>query len=522
MKKRAFYYNRQSLIFSLALFALFAVLAYLFPYSGDDWGWGSQIGLVRLESWFADYNGRYAGNLLVMALTRNKLICALAVSAFLVCVSVFPKIFASGKGIAPYALGTLLLLTVPRGVFTQSVVWTSGFSNYVPPAVLTMLYLILIRNIFENKAPQYKPYASVAAVLLGFVGALFMENLTVFNVLISIVIIADTYRRWRRVYAPHILYFSASLAGAVLMFSNSAYGLVVRQEDFYRSTLIERGILDTLTENFRHFFENLLAENFVGVSAFSLLCALACLALKRQACEKSYRVCLRALWVNFISVFVILLKGRFDDWELVFESSSYALVTTAVLFAVAVLYFASAGVILFLGVRNDRLRNKALFVYVCIFLSGAPLMVVNPVGPRCFFPHCFMLATVSVTLLVYLTDVLKPDDETRKRLGAFLTGTCIASLAFFLGVYGLIHSYDKTRSEYVKKQADEGFKTAVIYYLPLSSYVWTGDPDSSPWDDHYRQFYGIPDDVKFKFIIRDSFKDFVSNLIRKKQKLCED
>lgn len=152
MKKRAFYNNRQSLIFSLALFALFAVLAYLFPYSGDDWGWGSQIGIERLEGWFADYNGRYAGNLLVMALTRNKLVCALTVSAFLVCVSVFPKIFASGRGIAPYALGVLLLITVPKGVFTQAVVWTSGFSNYVPPIVFTMLYFILIRNVLKMKS----------------------------------------------------------------------------------------------------------------------------------------------------------------------------------------------------------------------------------------------------------------------------------------------------------------------------------------------------------------------------------
>ena len=511
VKKRAFNYNRQSLVFSLALFALFAVLAYLFPYSGDDWGWGSQIGIERLEAWFTDYNGRYAGNLLVMALTRNKLICALTVSLLLVCVCVFPKLFASGKGVVPCVFGAVLLLTAPKDVFTQAVVWTSGFSNYVPPIVFTMLYFVLIRNVFEAEIPKYRSYTSVICAFIGFVGALFMENITVFNVLISVVIIADTYRRWKKICAPHIVYFLSSVAGAVLMFSNSAYGLIARREDFYRSSCIERGVLDTVTENFRHFFDNLLAGNFVGVLIFTLLCALLCCSLRKQDNKKSYTVSLRALWVNLISAVVIFSKSRLDDWEVLFESRSYAIITTALLFAVAVLYLVSAGVILFHGIRNESLKNKALFVYICIPFSAAPLMVVNPVGPRCFFPHCFMLTAVSVTVLVYLLDELKPSGEVRKKLGAFFAAAGVVAFSFLLGVYGVIHAYDKTRNEFAKKQADEGFKTVVVYYLPFSGYVWNGDPDCVPWDECYRKFYNMPDDVKFKFILRESFMDFAAN-----------
>ena len=39
-------------------FGLIAILCYLFPYTGDDWAWGSKIGIDRLNNWFENCNGR--------------------------------------------------------------------------------------------------------------------------------------------------------------------------------------------------------------------------------------------------------------------------------------------------------------------------------------------------------------------------------------------------------------------------------------------------------------------------------
>ena len=39
--------NKKQIIFYSVIFAAFAVLAFLFPYSGDDWAWGSEIGMER-------------------------------------------------------------------------------------------------------------------------------------------------------------------------------------------------------------------------------------------------------------------------------------------------------------------------------------------------------------------------------------------------------------------------------------------------------------------------------------------
>ena len=62
-------------------FAMLFALSWLFPYTGDDWAWGSQIGLDRLHTWFDNYSGRYVGNLIVLALTRSNMLKSLAMTA---------------------------------------------------------------------------------------------------------------------------------------------------------------------------------------------------------------------------------------------------------------------------------------------------------------------------------------------------------------------------------------------------------------------------------------------------------
>ena len=68
-------------------FLLFTVLAAMFPYTGDDWAWGSQIGMDRLHTFFDNYNGRYFGNFLILAISRSKAlkVVLMALSYYICC-----------------------------------------------------------------------------------------------------------------------------------------------------------------------------------------------------------------------------------------------------------------------------------------------------------------------------------------------------------------------------------------------------------------------------------------------------
>lgn len=504
--------SAQTALLSVSLFIVFAALAYLFPYTGDDWGWGSQIGLDRLSDWFADYNGRYAGNLLVLALTRSKLLSAVVMGASFVGVCLLPARFASSGSLSACAFGTLLFLLLPREIFSQAVAWTSGFSNYVPPILLTLLYFTLIKNIFDENGPMYSGLMWVPAVISGFAGALFMENVTLFNIGASLVIIGYTYVRFKKLYFVHLSHLAASVAGAVLMFSNSAYGLIADKQDFYRTTVFERGFFATVTENLKEIAERLFAENTVTLSLFSVLLAALCIVYIRSGNErKKKRISLTAMNINALCLVPFYCKGRLYDWDLFFESESYALITAAVLSVIALAYFISALIIVLICIDCRKIKSKATFLMFGMLLIIIPLIFVSPIGPRCFFPSYLLLMGVCVLLFVYLKEKLSPDAVTVKRTGAALVSVCIILMSFLFGVYGVIHWYDARRNELAKRQAQEGFKTVMMYYLPYTYYVWNGDPDIEPWDSHYKAFHGIDEEVKLKFILRESFDDFEKN-----------
>ncbi len=65
----------------LAALGMLTILAFFFPYSGDDWMWGTFSRMKLLKEGFLDYNGRYLGNLVVILLTRHKWLQALCVSS---------------------------------------------------------------------------------------------------------------------------------------------------------------------------------------------------------------------------------------------------------------------------------------------------------------------------------------------------------------------------------------------------------------------------------------------------------
>lgn len=64
--------EKKSSIFWILIifFVLFSIWQLWVPEALDDWRWGSEVGIMRLKTWFEGYNGRYFGDILVIVLTR--------------------------------------------------------------------------------------------------------------------------------------------------------------------------------------------------------------------------------------------------------------------------------------------------------------------------------------------------------------------------------------------------------------------------------------------------------------------
>ncbi len=212
----------------------FLLLFCAVPFTMDDWAWGSETGLARLQNGFAGYNGRYLGNLLVIALTR----CAALRIPFMAGVSVLLARAVAGfltkrQSAAGYLSALCIILSCALfglaggrlNIFAQTVGWISGFCNYVVPTVFVLFYLRSVLAAFEN---EDKKQNEVLYAVSGFASALFAEHITLSLIVISALVNVFYYRKFRKVNAAFALHFASVSAGASLMFSNSSYLLLLR------------------------------------------------------------------------------------------------------------------------------------------------------------------------------------------------------------------------------------------------------------------------------------------------------
>ena len=137
-------------LFYIILFVILVVICFMFPYTHDDWPWSGAEGLNRLKNLFDGYNGRWAGNILVMILTRFRIFRAIFIASILLGIIYFIKKLTKTTETGTL-LSIFLLLCMPISMLAQAIAWTSGFANYVPPVLLILIYIYLNRNIFYKE-----------------------------------------------------------------------------------------------------------------------------------------------------------------------------------------------------------------------------------------------------------------------------------------------------------------------------------------------------------------------------------
>lgn len=492
-------------VFSLLVFSL---LVLFFPYTGDDWAWGSQIGTERLNSFFVNYNGRYLGNLLVMALTRSKLlnVVVLSLSYYVACYLCYRYTEKKINLILIFSL--VLFFVMPRGMFMQSVVWTSGYSNYVPSALISLLYLIMIKNIADRETPEYGKFSFIPTFLMGFCGALFMENITLFNVCLGFAVIGYCLIKFRRIFSCHIGFLIGAVIGAVCMFSNGAYFKIANGTDGYRSTASGlSGIVDTLKSHIITSIDNLLFSNCIMcIIATVVLSALVFKYLKNSNDKAPKTVSVIALTLNYVSLAVIIMENVSSLNGLTGMFSS--LQTKRVQFLTAVIYVLSIFLISFLCIDKQK-RFKTMLPLYCVPVVVAPLLLVNPIGPRCFFvAYLFMMAYIS-DALAYAVKDCKLNSLTVKSLVYLSCVTLVFQVIIYLNIFYPVYTCNEKRNEFAKLQSDNGNKTVYICELPNKSYLWTSSPTNEPWITRYKLFYGLDEEAQFTFVSEDELDKII-------------
>lgn len=474
-------------IFYGIVFVLLFLLCLLFPYSGDDWAWGSQLGLYRLETWFDNYSGRYFGNLIVLALTRSNLLKAVVMAFCLTGIIVLLNKLTGEQKNGVFILSTVLLF-MPVGILRQAVVWTSGFSNYTTSIFLTLIYIYYVNNIYGKEKPKNSIAAVLPLLLLGFANTLIVEHLTIYNVILAVYVIVFTLIKFKKVYIQHIAYFIGTVAGTALMFSNSVYRSVADGSDSYRTVKGGESFFETA---YYAFLDTIVPEGFFNNFILNIFlvgtCVVIWFSLKNKLSKKTKvigGICI-AVMVAFAASTLMLRIASLTALELLY----YAKGAATVAFIIAFIVF-----LFILPLENNR-KAKLFFILISTGCMIAPLFVVTPIGSRCFFaPYVMMLYLAMEFYSMFDGNVKKFCEKVSK----VTIITAAVGLIFLFYIYGTIFICDNERIEKAQTDAQNGVQTVQVEELPYKKYVWCSDVKIEIWQKRFKLFYGIDEAVKIE------------------------
>lgn len=473
---------------------LYMWMAAQIPYTHDDWDWGLKLGMDHLLT--ADINSRYAGNLIVVLLTRipalKTVFMGIVFTAIPASVSVLAsKIMNTGKEedqdlirTVIFIFANIMILSMPKDVWRQTNGWTAGFSNFTVSALAMLLYFILIM-----KDPGKKILNCIGLFVFGVAIQLFLENLTVFFFLFSVFHLL-IFRKIRQT-GPLLL---GNLTGLIIMFSSSIYsslwntGYAVgnyRHLMYDPSNPLHTFIFEAASRYLKEFMPQIISHHAILAGLIALLAAVRLFAIRRTA--SSIPGIINMLYF-FYYIYSHIMGNPFRD------TGNLLVPGLDCFFAVLMTV---ETVMLF---RSDkRLLFRMTVLWLTPFIIVAPMLIINTAGPRTFYTTdiCFTLFA-SILLSTVLT--LKPKHKLLLPLIVCLIGLTVISIRW-IGIYKPIGELTRERERLIAETIENGGKKITFREYPNSDYLWLpipGNKDSWRYPC-FKEFYHIPEDVDIEF-----------------------
>lgn len=494
-------YNK---IFLLAIvFLFFLVIGYLFPYTNDDWAWGSQIGINRLNSFFKNYNGRYLGNLLVLLLTRYRNIKAIIIALSLTLITYFSSIVVDKKNYTFLLISAVLVFLLPQPIFKQAIAWTSGFTNYVPPILLVLIWICINKDLLENKKVNISNWCIFPIFILGICTCLFMEHVTIYAVLLGIFFIIYSLVKKLKINISQIAYSIGTLIGAFLMFQNEAYHHVTIGDDFYREIPKDGLIMQAIKRYFYTVYDNLIMNNTVILILISFcLVFLFYKFIYKNNKFKYQKLAKSSILIIVFYSFYALISEFFPNWEI------FELIYKAAEGLLTSIYFVALVIFIFILPCNIN-KNRLYFFLVSIVVLTLPLLIVSPVTPRCFYPM-YVLFSIFVMCLIKECFKYINGEFFYKGINYIFKGILLVTMFYIFCIIFSAFHVTNAMIEYIEQQKKLSVEEIVLPKTVYEDYMKHPYPHNAENMKRFKLYYNIPDNIKINFIDYKEWHDIIN------------
>ena len=432
----------------IIIFILVLLISCTFLCVGDDWAWGTGVGIERLNNWFKDYNGRYLSNLLIILISRLDSLRILTTAITTTLIIVYLKKVSNTKKDV-YPLIFLLIFSTPINIFKNTIAWASGFVNYVLPILLVLIFLNYIKRI-NTKEINNKFTHTIFMFILGIASCLIVEHITIYCVALIIFVNIYYFIKYKKISKLLVSYSIGVIIGTTIMFSNGAYLKVATGEDFYRTAATSVSFIEKIsTTFFDTIYINLIFNNYIVNIIISIL--LIYITLQN---ENKHKKLLKAISLIPSSyTLYTILKIINPNWNIFGNLTTIFEGITTIIYCLAVLY-----ITIFNNTSKKYQKEKLAFILISVVIIAGPLLVVTPVTPRCFFPCYIMICLYIIQLIKYLK-------VYKNKYNYIITSISIMFYIFWLSItsYNMLNNI--RRDNYINEQIKKGATKIEIYKL---------------------------------------------------------
>ena len=478
--------------------AVFFWLCFCSPYSLDDWFYGSARGVKYMREGWVGVNGRYLSNMMMMVFSRFYMCRSLfmGIVSFLV-FWLIKKVASVSDNFALVPFAAFLFLMMSKDEFKSTMNWTPGFVNFTFSAMMVLLILFLMRDVFE-KEPVHGPVRAAVMLLLGAATSLLIEHVSLYLCMAGVLLIIYTLIRWHKISIAHVTLLAGILAGTIIMFMNPMYRKAMSGDNTYKA--IELSLIPMLKKAYTCAIDQILPNLLQRQTILNLFTAILAVLLvwryyhTRNAGPVIRTILFLCMLINIGAFSYYYFANKNADFKILLSYSGYFEL------ALAVLYYLAFAVLLLITVEDTGRRHRMLFELASQVLLSAPLLVASPVAARCFTP----MYAFRVLLAAEMIDVLCHTQEDKMAewqgmllrfaaAGFITTGLC------YLSLFSYIKAADTVRMSDMYAQIAEGKTVVQLEKLPYEDWIFhNGTPPQGKWMDMFKNHCGIPANIEIE------------------------
>ena len=488
--------------FFVLLFAALGIIFFLSPVNGDDWFFRTyhidsfrEILSVMKDQW-VHLNGRILGNICSVVLA-NLPIARELIKTVIVFFSILLleklSFFSRGNRMLVVLMGIVVLVfSMPREIYRQTYAWMAGFYNYVPCVFLFLWYLYLIREHFHQKQLPNRASVSILAFGLGASACLFAENITIYLVVSSLGLLIWHFCEHRKLPWVMLSHFIGTVCGTAMMFLSPMYGKIATEGDSYRTMFKGlEGLLESAQLNYGTITHYMLRAQVVLLALVSVACIILLFSSKKPA-GKLLRYFNCGLLVlgpvySYLTKDLFYASLQFSDHtgRLFFDLAIWGLYLFAVFWSIA------------RGDMDSSCRRRAVFFLLSMPVSVGALLVVRPIGPRCFYMCLIFLIAAVLNLWASLLSNQLKNSMLERILPAACTTLCAIVFITYGILYYQIYQAGQQRIQALEEGMAQGQTTIYIPRYPHTDFVHESNPMKM---GEYQYYYETPGDIEIKEI----------------------